>query len=169
MKGGTIGNGNHKFSDHKISAMNRTKAFKRKYGKYLMKKILPPATIEHNLWVWHARYKVTASPESTMPAGGRLDPDSNKPLFMKSTWSAVNEQAKNAEHIQDPKPVEQMYRKIEPTGRTKHGLPEYISLRPESLIEQWHNPFSNYANTGTRRSLTDNLNLLGTAKWNLII
>ena len=62
-----------------------------------------------------------------------------------------------------------MYDKILPNPNSKHGLTEYLSKRGESKLESFHDRQANFANSGMRNSLADNLNLMGTARCNLAI
>jgi hypothetical protein len=62
-----------------------------------------------------------------------------------------------------------MYRLIPPNPNAKHNLPQYLSRRAESKLESFHDNLSHFANSGMRRSLADNLNLCGTARYNLAI
>jgi hypothetical protein len=62
-----------------------------------------------------------------------------------------------------------MYRVIQPSAKSPHGLCEYISLRCESKLEGFHDPLSNFANTAMRAPLADLLNLVGTSRYNVKI
>jgi hypothetical protein len=167
LKNGSFDN-NTKYTDEEINDLEATKEFKRRFSKHLMKKIRPPEIIENMLSTWFNDFKCSAS-EGSEPARGRYDTKTNKPLFTADTKTTVEEQKKNARHIQDTSDdILDMYRIISPTAGSTHGLPEYISLRPESSLEGFHNPLSNFANTGMRRSLADNLNLEGTARYSVL-
>lgn len=167
LKNGEIGS--TRYTEDEISDMMDTPLFKRQYNKYLMKVFHPPETIALKLKAWHCRYKVTSSNQNEAPAMGRIDPTSKKPLFTEETRDTLQLQMKNAAYIVDPLPLDMMYRKIEPPATSKHGLPEYISLRAESKLEGFHNPLSNFGNTNMRRGLADNLNLEGTSRYNVTI
>jgi hypothetical protein len=165
MKEGTIGHGKKKYTDEEIGALDMTTLFKQRYKKYLMLQFHDVAVIEHRLQLWHTKYKV----ESTDPANpgqGRLDPRTDKTLFTPETRTVVREQIRHASHIVDVMPTEEMYRVIQPTGSTKHGLAEYIALRGESKLEQFHLHLANFANTGMGETLADLLLLNGTAIHN---
>ena len=92
-----------------------------------------------------------------------------KLLFTPETRVTVTEQIKNAGQIQDACDLDQIYLTIPPTSSTRHGLPEYVSLRCESKLEGFHHPLANFANTAMRASLCDNLNLIGTSRYNVKI
>jgi hypothetical protein len=74
----------------------------------------------------------------------------------------------HAEDIQDAQGVE-VYRKIPPGPRSKHGLTTYLSLRPESKLEKNHDDYKHYANTGMRAELADILTLQGMVEKNVVI
>jgi len=62
-----------------------------------------------------------------------------------------------------------MYDVIMPSATSTHGLKEYLSRRGESNLESFHLMLAHFGNTGMRESLADNLNLTGTARYNLRI
>ena len=104
-----------------IHQMQFTKTFKRNYSKFLMKEMYPAETAQQNLKHWFARYKATATDETTDPAGGRLDPNNGKKLFTPDTRKVLEECLKKVEYITDPVPTAEMYWYKEPTTRQKHS------------------------------------------------
>jgi hypothetical protein len=66
-------------------------------------------------------------------------------------------------------PIQQMYLAIPPNPNSRHQLTEYLSKRGESKLEAFHDRLANFANSGMRDSLSDNLHLAGTARYNLSI
>jgi hypothetical protein len=54
-----------------------------------------------------------------------------------------------------------------PGKKSRHGLSECISLRGESKLEGFHDLLANFANVRMRYTLTDAINLIGTARWNV--
>ena len=62
-----------------------------------------------------------------------------------------------------------MYFPIPPNPNSRHQLTEYLSKRGESKLESFHDRLANFANTGMRDTLADNLHLTGTARYNLSI
>jgi len=60
-----------------------------------------------------------------------------------------------------------MYRTVSPNPNATHGLNEYLSRRGESKLESFHLTLAHFGNCGMRTSLADNLNLTGTARYNL--
>ena len=111
---------------------------------------------------------MTASP-GARPAGGRLDPFYQMPLFSPATKPAVENCKEKAEYLEDPLPLDQMYDRILPHPKSSHGLSIYLSKRGESKLEGFHDRTTHFGNTGMRDTLCDNLNLAGTARWNLNI
>jgi len=162
LKDGKIGG--TKYTDKDIEEMQQNNDFWKKYSQFLMKQMHPAQIAEHKLWAWHRKYKCSGD-----GALGRKDPRTDKTLFMMEMKTTLVEQVKKVRYIPDPMPVDQMYRRIEPPPGSMHGLPVYVSLRGESKLESFHDPLSNYANTATRRSLADALNLNGTARHNVNI
>ena len=156
LKAGQMGRSGP-LSTAEILEMQSGPEFRRKYSKFLMKQINPPDVIAHNLQKWMDQYK------------GDVDPSTGKKLFTMDTKTAVTEQMKNAVHIQDSLPLHEKYRVIKPTPSTKHECNEYISLRCESKVEQFHDQLAHFANCGMRMELCDTLNLLGTARYNVKI
>ena len=102
-------------------------------------------------------------------AGGRLDPSSCQTLFTADTKEAVENCKQKAVHLADPLPLKDMYDEIPPHVNSSHGLTEYLSRRGESKLEAFHDRLSNFANSGMRATLADNLHLAGTARYNLAI
>jgi hypothetical protein len=164
LMAGTLGD--YKWSEREVSEKLYTKEFRNKYQKYLRKIIRSKETIIIRLENWHVEFKCTASPGKPA-ARGRKDPVSNLPLFTSDTRKAVFNAKKNAGEIQDPLPIDEMYVAIPTTA--EHGLTEWICKRPESKLENAHDPMAHYGNGGMRNSLADTLNLAGTAGRNLSI
>jgi hypothetical protein len=166
---GKMGRNSDKLSRKDVMDMQMSPTFKRKYARFLMKRIWPAEVISQKLEEWFCSYKVESSDPNERPGRGRPDPLTGKKLFTIDTKVAVVEGQRNARQIQDALPLAEMYRKIPATPCTKHGLPEYVSLRCESKLEGFHDPLSNFANSGMAASLCDTLNLSGTAGFNVKI
>jgi hypothetical protein len=170
LSSGTLGNGGKPMSNQQIQKMMCTSGeFRKKYAKYLMKCIREPEIIRQMLTEWFNQYKMVSSDPFEEAGSGRVDPHTKKLLFTPETRGAVLEQKKNAGVIQDKLSLCDMYREVRPTKATKHGLSEYISLRCESKLERFHADLANFANGGMRMSLCDNINLMGTARYNVRI
>ena len=126
-------------------------------------------TIVQNLTQWFAKYKCSASEESELAAEGEYDLKTGKTLFTSETKSAVENCKRNAQYLQDNRPIEEMYREVKAGPKSKHGLSVWLSFRGESKLEYWHDNFAHFGNSGMNRELCDSLNLCGTAKYNLAI
>jgi hypothetical protein len=98
-----------------------------------------------------------------------VDPTSitKQTLFTPETQEAVLNCKDKAQYLQDPFPLEQMYRVIKPNPNSTHGLKEYLSKRGESNLEAFHLSLAYFGNCGMRDSLANNLNLTGTAQHNI--
>jgi len=157
-----------KYTSDEIAKMHRTPVFRERYAKYVRKIIHEPETIRQNLDDWFCRYKATTS-DPKKPARGRLDPVRMVTLFTEDTKLAVEACKDKAQYLSDALPLAQMYDKILPNPNSKHQLTEYLSKRGASKLEQYHDRLAHFANCGMRDRLADNLNLAGTAKFNMAI
>ena len=169
LKDGTLSPTGHCYTEKEIADIKGTKVFRDRYNKYLRKKLWGPATMIQNLDDWFCKYKVTSSDPEARPAGGRLDPYHGVPLFTNETKVAMENCKEKAKYITDPLPIEEMCDCILPNPNSRHQLIEYLSRRGESKLESFHDRFANFANSGMRTSLADNLNLMGTARYNRAI
>jgi len=164
LKDGTLST-NH--SDEDTLDLKASKLFRQRYDKYLRKEIRPTNVLCSMLDDWFDRFKCTASDPITRPARGRKDPVTGDTLFSPETKPAVEECKKKACYIQDPYPLDQMYATILPNDNSPHQLNEYLSHRGESCLESFHLMLAHFGNCGMSCSLADNLNLTGTARFNL--
>jgi hypothetical protein len=165
LKSGTMAKNGHKYTDLEISELQISGVFKRRYDKWLRKTILDTPTLRTNLEQWFIQYKVKAS--DGRPEGrGRLDPVSRKKLFTPETKDAVENAMRSCQYISDVLTVDDMYTTLPPSPYSTHGLNEHMSHRVESRLEGYHNPLSNFGNSGMRRNLADILHSCGTAKYN---
>jgi len=169
LKNGTLSPTGKQYTTEEISDLQLTKFFCVRYGKYLRKRLREPNTMIQRLDDWFCKYKVTSSDPDLRPARGRLDPYHNIPLFRKETKEAVRNCKEKATHLSDPMDIEEMYDKIPPNPNSKHQLTEYLSKRRESKLESFHDRLAHFANSGMQDSLSDNLHLAGTARFNLAI
>jgi len=167
LKSGTISR--QKYTSDDIADMKRSSPFRDRYAKYLRKVLHPPETICQMLDDWFCRYKVTSSDPVNSPTAGRLDPIHLEPLLTSDTKPAIENCKLKACYLSDPLPLEDMYQQIQPSPSSTHQLIEYLSLCGESKLEAFHDRFAHFANCGMRNSLADNLNLAGTARFNLSI
>jgi hypothetical protein len=166
LREGTLGNKVH--SEREIADLRSSGRFRQRYGKFIRKIIRQPLTMIQKLDDWFVRFKVTSSPGAREPMG-RLDPRTQLPIFTEDTKPAVENCKLKAEYLSDPLPLEDMYVTIPPSPNSKHNLPQFLSRRVESKLESFHDNLSHFANCGMRSSLSDNLNLAGTARYNLAI
>ena len=167
LKNGSLSSTGIKYTDDDISVMQSSKLFNQRYGKYLRKEIRPPTTMVSMLEDWFVRHKCSSSSEDSRPAQGRLDPVTKQTLFTPETKDAWRNCKEKAEYLQDPLPLGDMYLVIPPNPNSSHGLNEYLSRRGESSLESFHLLLAHFANCGMNNSLADNLNLTGTARFNL--
>ena len=148
--------------------MQGTKLFRDRYAKFLRKQLHQPHTMQHYLDDWFRKYKTTAS-EGSRPERGRLDPCHQHPLFTSETKQAVENCKEKAEYLSDPLPLHEMYDSIPPNPNSSHGLTEFLSKRGESKLEAFHDRTTHFGNSGMQATLSDSLNLCGTARHNLTI
>jgi len=127
-----------KYSSEEIADLKAGKLFRERHAKYLRKVIHEPTTIQQNLDDWFCKYKVTSTDPINKPAGGRLDPIRQVPLFTVDTKTAVENCKDKAKYLSDPFPLEDMYDKILPNPNSTHQLTEYLSKRGESKLEAFH-------------------------------
>jgi hypothetical protein len=59
-----------------------------------------------------------------------------------------------------------MYKQIEATPCSKHGLCKWVAEKGESLLKKFHYLLAHFANQGMRHELLDSLGLWGTARYN---
>jgi len=157
-----------KHSDEDVAELKSTKCFRQRYSRHLRKEIRSPNVIQEKLDEWFVRFKCTAS-DGSLPAGGRLDPISKEALFTSETKIAVTNCKETCRHLQDPLPLNEMYDTTPANPNSPHGLKECLSRRGKSNLESFHLMLAHFGNTGMRESLADNLNLTGTARYNLKI
>jgi len=164
LKDGTLTGKKH--TDEDIADLKSTKYFRQRHSKCLRKEIRQPNVMCVRLDQWFERFKCAAS-EGSPPALGRFDPVSGDSLFTTETKPTLLNCKEKCIHLQDPLPIEEMYDVIMPNPNSPHGLKQYLSRRGESNLESFHLTLAHFGNTGMRESLADNLNLTGTARYNL--
>ena len=135
-----------------IESIQQSKRWKQRYDSYLRKIILGGATIKHNLSRWIVEWR------DKTDLNGRS-------VFTASTKKATRNQFNKVKHVSDV-PGLDMYRKIPAGPRSKHGLPKYLSDRPEAALEKFHEFLAHVANTGSNPDLADPLTLGGTCDFN---
>ena len=162
---GTLGD---KVTEAELIEMTKTKTFRDRYDKHLRKEILPGETIKLHLQEWFDKFK-SSNQRDKCDQCGRIEPTNVQPLFTRDTYDAIRMAKMSCFHLQDPLPLDAMYCAIPPSPNSPHGLTEYLSRRGESNLESFHNLLAHFGNCGMRHSLADNLNLTGTARFNLAI
>lgn len=165
LKNGLMAKDGHKYTDVEILEMTRTGLFKKRYDKWLRKLIYPPPKIRDNLNSWWIKYKVKGS--DGKPEGrGRLDPKTRKKVFTYETKEAFENALISCEYISDSLAIDEIYTTLSPTPHSTHNLREHMSHRVESRLEGFHDPLSNFGNSGMSKNLADILHLAGTARYN---
>ena len=167
LKDGTLSATGKKCSSDDIADLKRSRLFRDRYSRCLRKVIHEPETIKQNLDDWFCKCKLTSSDPANKPAGGRMDPVRVVALFTVDTKSAVEACKEKAKYLSDPLPLEQMYEKTLPNPNSSHQLTEFLSKRGESKLEAFHDRLAHFANSGMRERSADNLNLAGTARFNI--
>jgi hypothetical protein len=87
-------------------------------------------------------------------------------LFTRKTEKIAREQTTKVQWVADPRNIE-MHQKIPAAKRSLHQLPKWLSNRPESGLENFHEHLAHLANAGSGKELADALTLGGTADHNV--
>ena len=169
LKNGTLSRTGKRCSSEEIADLKRSRVFRDRHAKCLRKQLHKEETIVQALDDWFCWHKVMSSDPINSPAGGRLDPIRLETLFTPDTKNAVECCKEKAKHLSDPLPLDEMYDRTLPNPNSTHQLIEHLSKRGESKLEAFHDRFAHFANCGMRDSLADNLNLAGTARYNVAI
>ena len=129
LKTGMLPANGKKYTDDESAEMQDTKVFRTCYSTYLRKNMRDNHTLRIKLDQWFVKYKVTAS-VNKRPAQGRLDPRTNQPLFIPDTKSAVDNCKINAQYLQDPLDIRDMYRELQPkpNSTSERGFPNICSF-----------------------------------------
>jgi hypothetical protein len=150
---GTFSRKGKKYSSAQIDELRHSKRWKERCDPFLKKIILPGAIIADGIERWIVEFC-----DKTDSLG--------RPLFTRNTKKIAQEQTKKVKWVQDP-PNMKMYREIPPGKRSTHQLPKWLSNRPESGLEKFHEFLAHLANTGSGKELADALTLGGTANHNV--
>jgi len=167
LKNGTLSSTGAKLTDENTEDLKGTRLFRVRHGKHLRKEIRSPEVTRHMLENWFNACKCSSSDVHNRPAGGRVDPIAQQPLFTPETtdnWMCCEDKA---EHLQDPLPLEEMCCTMPPNPNSSNQLNDCLSRRGESSLESFHGTLAHFVNCGMINSLADNLNLTGTARFNL--
>jgi hypothetical protein len=156
LKAGTMTRDKHKYSAKEIDAFQKTPEWNRKFSNFIRKKIYKGPLISQKLEEFRLKYE-------------HLQDGNGKQRFTKETSKAIDDLLEKVEHIGDLPDLFASYRMI-PAGRnSKHGLPTYESLRPESALEKFHHLLAHFGNIGMSKDLADTILLRGIAEDNIRI
>ena len=155
LKDGSLSQTNVGLSNEQIQSLKLSKRWKQRYDRYLRKVLLAPETIKTKLDLWVKDNK------------NKLD-SNGRSVLSSATEKIVAEQMKKVQYIQDVPGID-VYKLVNPGPRSKHKLPQYLSCRPESSLEKFHEKLAHFGNTGMSAGLADCLTLRGTAEHNLVI
>jgi hypothetical protein len=121
---GTFSRKGTKYSLAQINDLRHSKRWKERCDPFLKKIILPGPIIADGIERWIVEFS------------GKTD-SLGHPLFNRNTEKIAKEQTKKVKWVQDP-PKMKMYRAISPGKRSTHQLPKWLSNRPESGLEKFH-------------------------------
>jgi hypothetical protein len=153
LREGSFSHEGKKYSPAQIEELRHSRRWKQRCDPFLRKLILPGPIIADGLERWIVEFK-----DKTDSLG--------RPLFNRFTEKIAREQTKKVKWVQDP-PNMAMYREIPAGKRSTHQLPKWLSNRPESGLEKFHELLAHLANTGSGRVLADALTLGGTGNHNV--
>ena len=67
-------------------------------------------------------------------------------MFSRGTNEVTKEQLKKAQHVADVDDAAS-YQKAPPRPNSTHGLSSWLSIRPESFLEKFHEFLAHFGNT----------------------
>jgi hypothetical protein len=111
-------------NDQEISSLQLSSRWKQRYDRFLRKEIVATQGLDlakNRLLNWIAEFS-------------NKEDDEGKFVFSLSTIKTANKQLNKLEHVADVIPLDQVYTKVPPGPRSKHGLPTYKSGRPENSM-----------------------------------
>jgi hypothetical protein len=153
MTNGTFDRYGEKYSAAKIEDLRHSKRWKERCDPFLRKTIRKGGIIGQGIMEWVRRFKDKGVAEE------------RRPLFTKNTEKVALEQISKVQWVEDLDGIN-MYRMIPAGKKSTHGLPRYLSNRPESGLEKFHEHLAHMANTGSGKELADALTLAGTGDHN---
>jgi hypothetical protein len=133
----------------KKSKMPLSKVWKLRYDQYLQKEFLSETRMVAKLKDWLSVWREAKD-------------EIGRPVFLGETEKATRNQFEKVRYVLDSENAAP-YRAEPPSSRSAHGLTKWVSNRPESSLEKFHELLANYANTGCRENLAEALVLQGTA------
>ena len=152
LSDGTFDRSSKKYSPQEIHQLRRSPAWKQRFSSFLPKTILPGHTIQINLQSWIEEFK------NKKDRVGEY-------LFSTATEKTTRDQLTKVEWVSDPADTP-MYTEVPHGPKSTHRLSKWISLRPESSLEHFHQFLAHLANSGTNSDLADVLTLGGMCEHN---
>jgi hypothetical protein len=153
LREGTFNRDGKKYSSSEIDDFRHSKRWKQRCDPHLRKRIFSGPVIADGLEPWIVEWV------DKTDAQGRA-------LFTRNTEKIAREQMKKVKWVEDP-PNMELYRKIPAGTKSTHQLPKWLSNRPESGLEKFHEFLAHLANTGSGNKLADALTFGGTCDHNV--
>ncbi|KAG7337271.1 hypothetical protein IV203_006809 [Nitzschia inconspicua] len=153
LKDGTFDSNGRNYSSEEIDQLRHSKKWKQRFSSFLPKTIHTASVAETELVRWIAAYQ------------GRQD-DEGRFIFSGKTVTTTKNQFPKLQYVTDPENIE-MNLEIPAPSNSPHGIPKWISRRPESHLEKFHEFLAHVANSGTGRNLADILTLGGVSEFNV--
>jgi len=161
LKAGTMNGRRH--SEDEILQLKKSPVWRRRYGKFIRRWVKTKVEVDDALCKIWIRYKVTASPGEE-PGQGRLH--NGRSLFGPDSRDAFDKAKENSGHIQDNLLRELMYKDLNQSSRSQHGVVVRESQRAEPKAEGYHDLLRSFAREGMREGIADSVHLQGTALYN---
>ena len=154
LEDGTLSEDGVGYTENEIEEMKESRTWKQRYDKYLRKEFYEETDIRVQLGCWLHSWKDSCDHR------GRY-------VFTADTFPATKEQMTKIKYILDPRDIS-IYIEVKAREGSKHGLSKWLSNRPESSLEKFHESLAHFANTGSGQKLADALLYRGTAEYNLM-
>lgn len=142
-----------KYTPREIDDLRHSKRWRERCDPFLKKEIKSGPVIGQAIEEWIVEFKDKSD-------------SMGRSLFTRNTEKIAREQVKKVQWVADPSGVP-VYRKIPAGKKSKHQLPKWLSNRPESGLEKFHQFLAHMANTGSGRELADALTFAGTGDHNI--
>jgi len=142
-----------KYTPREIDDLRHSKRWRERCDPFLKKEIKSGPVIGQAIEEWIVEFKDKSD-------------SLGRSLFTRNTEKIAREQVKKVKWVADPSGVP-VYRKIPAGKKSKHQLPKWLSNRPESGLEKFHQFLAHMANTGSGRELADALTFAGTGDHNI--
>jgi hypothetical protein len=145
-----------KHSEDEIVQLKDSAKWSRQYCAFMRKLSTPFEVARIEMQKWWNLNKVEGG-------SGRLH--NGHSVFLPGARDAFRNGLGTLKHI--PNVFPNMYKQLEATPFSKHGLCKWIAEKGESSLESFHHLLAHFANMGMCRQLADSLGLRGTARYNL--